>query len=93
VGADHTPHQRKAIERFYRNREQREAQRLEELVGEIWLARGEAQRARLWARAAQILARTRGLDAAEVERVLAARDVEGLAALAGQKPGDAPPGR
>jgi hypothetical protein len=82
VGDDRTPHQRRVIRDFYRHRGALEAQRLQELVGEIYLAGTDAQRTRLWERAGEILARTKGLEASEVERVLSERDVEGLAALA-----------
>ncbi len=89
MAQDHTPHQRRIIQGFYRNRDALDQQRLEELVGEIWLARGERALDRLWARAAELLARTPGVAADEAERIVAARDVEALAAVAGRDPGPA----
>jgi len=82
VSGDHTPYQRRVIRNYYRHRGSIESQRLQEIVTEIYLAGTEAQRARLWARAEEILGRVRDLDPAEVRRVLDGRDVEGLAALA-----------
>ena len=76
-------YQRKVIQRYYENREQIDTQRLQEIVTEIYLAGSGKKADRLWERAADILGRAEGLDGAEVARVLADRDVEGLAQLAG----------
>jgi hypothetical protein len=85
MSRDHTPHQRKLIRNFYRNRDAIETQRLQEIVTEIYLARSAPAQDRLWERAAAILERAEGVDRAEAARVVAARDVEGLAALAGTR--------
>lgn len=78
-------YQKKVIQRFYENREQIETQRLQEIVTEIYLAGTGKKADRLWERAAQLLERAEGVDAGEVARILAARDVEGLARLATER--------
>ncbi len=82
---DYTGYQKKVIKRFYENREQIETQRLQEIVTEIYLAGGGKKADRLWERAAALLERAEGLQAAEVTKILADRDVEGLARIATQK--------
>jgi hypothetical protein len=44
---DFTPHQRKIIDRYYRNFDRIKFQRLSELVGDLYLAEGK-KRDRLW---------------------------------------------
>jgi hypothetical protein len=81
---DLTPHQRRIIERYYANRDAIDAQRLQELVSEIFLA-GQGRRAdRLWARATAILERAPDLEPALVRRIVEARDLELLAEVAGR---------
>jgi len=82
---NYTGYQKKLIKRFYDNREQIETQRLQEIVTEIYLASTARKADRLWERAEAILVRAEGLDAADVARILAERDVEGLARLATEK--------
>jgi len=48
--ADHTPYQKKIIERYYDNRDAIMVGKLSELVTELYLADTEAQRDRLWKR-------------------------------------------
>jgi len=81
----YTGYQKKLIKRFYDNRESIETQRLQEIVTAIYLAGTGSKADRLWERAAGILGRAEGLDPATIERILAARDVEGLARLATEK--------
>lgn len=83
MARDYSPHQQRIIRNYYRNLDQIRAQRLQEIVGEIWLATNEKKRERLWARVEELLA---GGDAppAEVRHVLETRDIEALARLAGQ---------
>jgi hypothetical protein len=78
---DYTPYQRRAIRNFYKNQDAIGAQRLAEIVTEIYLATTEKKRASLWSRAQEILLRA-GVPPAEVEKVVAARDGEALARLA-----------
>src|SRR5262245_53455476 len=47
---DYTPHQQKIIKRYYDNQDTLMAQRLAELVGELYLSQGK-KRQRAWANA------------------------------------------
>jgi hypothetical protein len=47
--ADHTPYQRKIIERYYKNLDAIQFQRLSELATDLYLAEGK-KRDRLWTR-------------------------------------------
>lgn len=51
---DHTPYQKKIIERYYRNFDALAFQRLSELVSDLYLAEGKA-RDRLWKRVEETL--------------------------------------
>lgn len=83
MARDYSPHQQRIIRNYYRNLDQIRAQRLQEIVGEIWLATNDKKRERLWARVAELL--TEGDAApAEVRHILETRDVEALARLAGR---------
>ncbi|MDA1194679.1 MAG: hypothetical protein O2894_05800 [Planctomycetota bacterium] len=84
---EYTTYQRKVIQRFYDNRDAIEAQRLQELVTEIFLAGGAKKAERLWERAAGLLERVEGLDAEVAAAVVANRDVEALAKIAGSQSG------
>lgn len=50
--ADHTPYQRKIIERYYKNLDTIQFQRLSELATDLYLSEGR-KRDRLWARVAE----------------------------------------
>ena len=52
--ADYTPHQQKIIKRYYNNYDAIQAQRLSELVTELYLAEGK-KRERLWKQVAEVL--------------------------------------
>jgi hypothetical protein len=52
--ADHTPYQRKIIERYYKNRDAILFQRLSELATDLYLAEGK-KRERLWLQAGESL--------------------------------------
>ncbi len=52
--ADHTPYQRKIIERYYRNFDAIAFQRLSELATDLYLAEGK-KRDRLWTRVEESL--------------------------------------
>jgi hypothetical protein len=82
MAREYTPHQRRLIRDFYRNRGAIEAQRLQELVTEIYLAGTGPKAERLWQRAADILTRTEGLPPERATAIVDARDVEALAELA-----------
>ena len=51
AGQDYTPHQQKIIKRYYDNQDTLMAQRLAELVGELYLSQGK-KRQKAWASAA-----------------------------------------
>lgn len=84
MAQERTRHQEKIIRNYYRNLDAIRAQRLQDLVAEIFLAGSEKKRATLWARAGEILAGT-GMPAADVAALLAARDVETLATIVNQR--------
>ncbi|HWL95436.1 MAG TPA: hypothetical protein VNT79_18100 [Phycisphaerae bacterium] len=48
--ADHTPHQRKIIDRYYENRDGIMLGKLSELVSELYLAETDKKREQLWKR-------------------------------------------
>lgn len=52
--ADHSPYQKKIIQRYYRNYDAIKGQRLAELVTELYLAEGK-KRDRLWTQAGSLL--------------------------------------
>jgi hypothetical protein len=54
--ADYTPHQQKIIKRYYENFDAIKAQRLSELVTELYLAEGK-KRDRLWKQVEETLSR------------------------------------
>ncbi|HWE38051.1 MAG TPA: hypothetical protein VG406_15885 [Isosphaeraceae bacterium] len=70
--ADLSPYQQKIVKRYYENYDAIQAQRLAELVTELYLAEGKA-RDRLWKRAGEALAKL-GFPAARVEHLLSKRD-------------------
>jgi hypothetical protein len=84
VSKDHTPHQQRIIRNYYRNLDAIRAQRLADLVGEIWLADTPKKRDRLWARARDLLDKN-GDAPPEVRTILEQRDAEGLARLAARE--------
>jgi hypothetical protein len=84
VAQDRTPYQQRIIRNYYRNLDAIRAQRLADLVGEIWLADTPRKRDRLWERARELL--DRGGDAPpEVKEILERRDAEALARLAARE--------
>jgi chemotaxis regulatin CheY-phosphate phosphatase CheZ len=82
---DYSRFQKGVIKRFYENRDAVETQRLQEIVTEIYLATTPAKRKRLWERAAALLERTPDVDAAAMQRIIEAQDVEALAKIAGTR--------
>lgn len=85
MAREYSKHQQKLIRDFYRNREAIDTQRLQEIVTEIYLAGDGKKAGRLWKRAADILGRAPGADKAAIERLVAERDVETLARIAGER--------
>lgn len=85
-GREYTKHQRGIINRYYEHIDTITIQRLGEIVTELYLADTDKKREQLWKRAAVALEKafkgsTREADG--VRKVLAARDVEGLARIVG----------
>ncbi|MDF1702789.1 MAG: hypothetical protein P1V36_16695 [Planctomycetota bacterium] len=80
---EYSAFQKKLIKRYYENREAIDTQRLQEIVTEIYLAQGGKKAERLWEKAEGLLARVDGLDKGLIEAVVANRDVEALAEIAG----------
>jgi hypothetical protein len=70
--ADHTPYQRKIIERYYRNLDAITFQRLSELATDLYLAEGK-KRDRLWSRVEEILRKLEFPDA-RIATILQKRD-------------------
>jgi hypothetical protein len=77
--ADHTPYQKKIINRYYKNFDAIKYQRLSELAGELYLAEGK-KRDRLWTQAAEAL-RALEFPESRVEHLLQKRDPALLAAV------------
>ena len=77
--ADHTPHQQKIIQRYYKNQDRLAEQRLAELVSDLYLAEGK-KRERLWQQAAAALEKV-GLPQSRVDHLLAERDPALLAGV------------
>ena len=84
MAKNYSAHQQRIIRNYYRNLDSIRAQRLQELVTELWLAATEKKRDRLWARAEELLAKG-DAPPAEVAGILERRDVEALAHLVGRE--------
>ena len=82
--------QQKIVDRYYNNLDTLALQRVQELVGEIYLAEPGPKKDKLWRTVETHLAKL-GAPAGQVERVLADQDVKQLAQLVtditGRKPG------
>ncbi|MCS7168134.1 MAG: hypothetical protein RMI91_03610 [Gemmatales bacterium] len=74
---DYTPYQLKVIRRYYENLPNTLFQRLEELVGDIYLAEGKKLE-RLWTRARQVLTQL-GIPEPRIEYIVSRRDPKLLA--------------
>ncbi|MFI4897298.1 MAG: hypothetical protein ACIARR_05685 [Phycisphaerales bacterium JB059] len=83
-GREYSKTQKKIIDRYYENQDTIVAQRLGEIVTELFLAIGNEKKTnQLWTRAEKALARS-GLNKARIAQVLKDRDLEGLGRLAGE---------
>ncbi len=82
MAREYSAHQRKLIRNYYQNRDAIDAQRLTEIVTEIYLATTPKRTAQLWKRARDLLERTDGLDATLIDRICEKQDVETLAEIA-----------
>ena len=85
VAREYSKHQQSLIRNFYRNRDAIDAQRLQEIVTDIYLADSGKKADSLWKRAVKILERAPNAKPDEIARLVEARDVETLAAIAGAR--------
>jgi hypothetical protein len=72
MGKDFTPHQQKIVQRYYSNQGTIQAQRLAELVTELYLASG-GKRKTIWKRAATAMQKL-GVTSSRIEHVVATND-------------------
>ena len=77
--ADFSPHQHKIIKRYYRNYSAIQAQRLSELVTELYLAEGKKQD-RLWKQVSESLTKLE-FPQSRIEHLLQKRDPSLLAGI------------
>jgi hypothetical protein len=75
--------QQKIIKNYYEHKETIHANKLSEIVSDLWVTESEKGKAKLWSRAQMALMRL-GIDATKVAKVVGNRDMEGLAKLVGQ---------
>ena len=61
MAKDYSAHQQRIIRNYYKNLDGIRAQRLQELVTELWLAGTDEKRERLWARAEEHFNKTYGI--------------------------------
>ncbi len=76
---DHTPHQKKIIERYYDNRDAIMLERISELVTELYLADSDKKKDRLWERVATAMSHLKIRDTIAAN-ILKRRDPQVLAA-------------
>ena len=77
--ADFSPYQQKIIKRYYRNYDAIAAQRLAEMVGELYLSEGKKLE-RLWVRVGETLAKLE-FPASRIDHLLAKKDPTLLAGV------------
>lgn len=80
---DLSGHQKKIVNRYYEHRDTIAANKLAEVVSELYVSTDEKKAARLW-KSAETALRNLGVPEAEISRVVGARDVKGLAGLVGK---------
>jgi hypothetical protein len=77
--ADFSPYQQKIVKRYYNNYDSIQAQRLAEMVTEIYLAEGK-KRDRLWTRVSEVLTKLE-FPASRIEHLMLKRDPALLAGV------------
>ena len=77
---DLTPYQKGVVRRYYEHRDDLVHQKLSEIVSELCVCEDEQRAARLWKSARTTLMKTQA-GKALVERIVAERDLKGLAGL------------
>ncbi len=78
AGKEYSSHQRDVISRYYDNLDSITLARLQELVGQLYLADSEAKQARLWERARKAMVRLK-VKPAIIEHIMNKKDVVVLA--------------
>ena len=81
-GRHFTPYQKGVVKRYYENRESIAAQKLGEIVSELFLCKSEKKADRLWKSARTALTNA-GANTVELEKLCTDRSIERLAKLAG----------
>jgi hypothetical protein len=76
----HSNYQKGIIKRYYENKDTISTQKLGEIVSELYLETNPAKVNRLWSSAETALLNL-GANKVRVERIVAARDLQGLAKL------------
>ena len=79
-GREYTGHQRKIINRYYEHRDTIMLEKLGEIVSELYLCANEKKATALWKSAATALKNLK-VDPAWAEKIVSAKDVQGLAKL------------
>ena len=82
-GRNYSSYQKGIIKRYYENREDLSTQKLGELVSELYLCTSEKKAARLWKQVQTALTNA-GANKAQLEKVIADRNLEKLAELVNQ---------
>ena len=77
-GKEYSSYQRDVISRYYDNVEAITLAKLQELVGQLYLAESEAKQARLWERAQKAMVRLK-IKPAIIEHIMNKKDVVVLA--------------
>jgi hypothetical protein len=77
--ANHSPYQQKIIKRYYNNYDSIQAQKLAEMVTELYLSEGKKQE-RLWTRVSEVLTKME-FPASRIEHLLQKRDPALLAGI------------
>ncbi len=78
AGKEYSSYQRDVISRYYDNLDAITLAKLQELVGELYLADSEAKQARLWERAQKAMVRLK-IKPAIIEHIMNKKDVTVLA--------------
>lgn len=83
MGRSLSGYQKGIVKRYYEHKETIQANRLSEIVSELWLAEDSAGKSKLWKRAEQIL-KNAGVKTSTVRQVVGRRDEKMLAELVQQ---------
>lgn len=85
-GQDLTRHQRGIVNRYYEHRDTIMAQKVSEIVSDLYLAESEKKAASLWERARKALGNT-GMKPEIIAKIVDQRDLESLARAANELAG------